>query len=95
MTPLLMTTYEEIRAISFGVILGSALTVLLIVLQAMFGKPKRPPLELGTNHDRLDAEAAQAIADPIMQAGADRQASRLRAELDDDTAVDRWLGGRA
>lgn len=87
-------SYDEIRALCVGAILGSALTVLLILLQAMFARPKRQRLELGSNHDRLDAEAAQAIADgPIMRAGADRQAARLRAELDDDTTVDRWLAG--
>lgn len=30
---------------------------------------------------------------PIFTAGADRNAARLRAELDDDQAIDAWLRG--
>lgn len=87
MTPL---SYDQTFSLCVGIILGSALTVLVIVLQAMFEKTPRQHLELGSSHDRLDDEAAQALG-PILQAGADRQAARLRAELDDDSTVDRWL----
>ncbi|WP_374457748.1 hypothetical protein [Nocardioides sp.] len=57
-------TYDQIQALCVGVVLGAALTALLIVLQAGLARPKRQRLELGSNHDRLDAEAASYIARP-------------------------------
>lgn len=55
------------------------------LLELMVPRP-RPPLE-------ADLEAEDLAWSPILREAVRRQTERLRAELDDDAAVDAWLAG--
>lgn len=72
-------------------------------LAAAGGRQRRkaPKPATGTLHERMvprasleaDLEAEELASSPILREAVRRQTERLRAELDDDAAVDAWLAG--